>query len=203
MNRQEYNSLIFELTLIIKPFNQLLYQILILITLYLFFNKITNDSINYNNNIIYYHDTFLILFAVIVLFIDYFIWNNITQTALFISILIIYIYYNLQNIKLISIFIQNTGYLNNNTDTSKQNKTNQYIENNINNINNVDTNHNIACDVPLDISNIKLHIDEKNIPSPFDINNNNNELNDVYKIDKQNTYITDVKYAEIIQNMLF
>ena len=45
MNNKEYNNFIYECSSILEPINQLLYHILILITLYFLFNKITNDNI--------------------------------------------------------------------------------------------------------------------------------------------------------------
>ena len=49
MNIKEYNNLLSELSEIIKPLNQLLYEILILIALYFLFNNLkTNNTENPN-----------------------------------------------------------------------------------------------------------------------------------------------------------
>ncbi len=157
----------------------------------------------------------IILFTIVVIFIDWFIWNNIINTSFFISILIIYIYYNLQNIKLISIFINTTENLNKteylnsidildtNTDTSRIKKQNN--------------NYNISkCDIPLNLSKYtrqhtqntqtqKHQPQQPREPLPYNKynNENNNTLIDVYKTDKPNTYITDKNYAEIILHNLY
>ena len=98
MNLKEYNNLLDETSNFIKPLNQILYQILILITIYLLFNKLkTNHTENHiqntslNNKT---HKSFIILFVILVVGLDWFIWNNCNQSSLFIAILFIYIVYN-------------------------------------------------------------------------------------------------------------
>ena len=199
MNNKEYNNFIYECSSILEPINQLLYHILILITLYFLFNKITNDNIEKNSNSNYMQRTTrcIILFTIIVIFIDWFIWHNIINTSFFISILIIYIYYNLQNIKLISIFINTTEHLNSinilDTNTSSINK-----KNNISNIS--------KCDIPLNLSKYtKQHtrnMQKQKDPLPYN-KENNNTIIEVFKTDKPNTYITDKNYAEIILHNLY
>ena len=199
MNNKEYNNFIYECSSILEPINQLLYHILILITLYFLFNKITNDNIEKNSNSNYMQRTTrcIILFTIIVIFIDWFIWHNIINTSFFISILIIYIYYNLQNIKLISIFINTTEHLNSinilDTNTSSINK-----KNNISNIS--------KCDIPLNLSKYTkqhtINMQKQKDPLPYN-KENNNTIIEVFKTDKPNTYITDKNYAEIILHNLY
>ena len=218
MNNKEYNNFIYECSSILKPINQLLYHILILITLFFVFNKLTNENIekkrNYNS--IQRTTQCIILFTVIVIFIDWFIWNNIINTSFFISILIIYIYYNLQNIKLISIFINTTENLNKteylNSIDILDNKTDT-----LSSIKKQNNNYNISkCDIPLNLSKYtrqhkqntqtqKQQQQQPQEPLPYNKynNENNNTLIDVYKTDKPNTYITDKKYAEIILHNLY
>ena len=201
MNNKEYNNFIYECSSILEPINQLLYHILILITLYFLFNKITNDNIEKNSNSNYMQRTTrcIILFTIIVIFIDWFIWHNIINTSFFISILIIYIYYNLQNIKLISIFINTTEHLNsiNILDTN----TSSISINKKNNISNIS-----KCDIPLNLSKYtKQHtrnMQKQKDPLPYN-KENNNTIIEVFKTDKPNTYITDKNYAEIILHNLY
>ena len=141
----------------------------------------------------------IILFTIIVIFIDWFIWHNIINTSFFISILIIYIYYNLQNIKLISIFINTTEHLNsiNILDTN----TSSISINKKNNISNIS-----KCDIPLNLSKYtKQHtrnMQKQKDPLPYN-KENNNTIIEVFKTDKPNTYITDKNYAEIILHNLY
>ena len=201
MNNKEYNNFIYECSSILEPINQLLYHILILITLYFLFNKITNDNIEKNSNSNYMQRTTrcIILFTIIVIFIDWFIWHNIINTSFFISILIIYIYYNLQNIKLIYIFINTTEHLNsiNILDTN----TSSISINKKNNISNIS-----KCDIPLNLSKYTkqhtINMQKQKDPLPYN-KENNNTIIDVFKTDKPNTYITDKNYAEIILHNLY
>lgn len=201
MNNKEYNNFIYECSSILEPINQLLYHILILITLYFLFNKITNDNIEKNSNSNYMQRTTrcIILFTIIVIFIDWFIWHNIINTSFFISILIIYIYYNLQNIKLISIFINTTEHLNsiNILDTN----TSSISINKKNNISNIS-----KCDIPLNLSKYTkqhtINMQKQKDPLPYN-KENNNTIIEVFKTDKPNTYITDKNYAEIILHNLY
>ncbi len=220
MNNKEYNNFIYECSSILKPVNQLLYHILILITLFFVFNKLTNENIEKKRNYNSMQRTTqcIILFTIVVIFIDWFIWNNIIKTSFFISILIIYIYYNLQNIKLISIFINTTENLNNteylNSIDILDNKTDT-----LSSIKKQNNNYNISkCDIPLNLSKYtrqhtqntqtqKHQPQQPREPLPYNKynneNKNNNTLIDVYKTDKPNTYITDKKYAEIILHNLY
>ncbi len=218
MNNKEYNNFIYECSSILKPVNQLLYHILILITLFFVFNKLTNENIEKKRNYNSMQRTTqcIILFTIVVIFIDWFIWNNIIKTSFFISILIIYIYYNLQNIKLISIFINTTDNLNK---TEHLNSI-DILDTNTDTLSSIkkqNNNYNISkCDIPLNLSKYtrqnaqntqtqKHQPQQPREPLPYNKynNENNNTLIDVYKTDKPNTYITDKKYAEIILHNLY
>jgi len=191
MNLKEYNNLLEEISNFIKPLNQILYQILILITLYLLFNKLkTNQTENNTQNTIHNtktHKSFIILFAILAICLDWFIWNNTIQTALFISILTVYIYYNFQNLNIISTFINFTKEFNNLAPiiTEPATKTNN-------------TNEIPILPIP------DIFVTGNKIPLPFDINNSETkEINEVYKSDKPYISITDTKYAEIMLNDLY
>ena len=86
MKQKEFNILINEISNKIKPINQLLYESLILIVFYYIFDTIKNTQL---------HKSFILLIASLCIILDLCIWNNIIQTTLFISILIIYISYNI------------------------------------------------------------------------------------------------------------
>ena len=223
MNNKEYNNFIYECSSILKPVNQLLYHILILITLFFLFNKLTNDNIEKKRNYNSIQRTIhcIILFIIIVIFIDWFIWNNIINTSFFISILIIYIYYNLQNIKLISIFINTTENLNKTEHLNLIDILDTNTDTDTTRINKQHNSYKISkCDIPLNLSKYtRQHTQhtqhqqhqqqqqpqQHQEPLPYNKYNkeNNNTLIDVYKTDKPNTYITDKNYAEIILHNLY
>jgi hypothetical protein len=194
MNLKEYNNFLSELSDIVKPLNQILYQILILITLYFLFNNLkysqtintNNAKSNNNRNPLKQHKSFIILFIIMAVFIDWFIWNNLIQTTLFISILTIYAYYNFNNLNIISTFVNLTNKLNAApiiTEPPHQERD-------------------ASCDIPLEIPEILINTNKA--PSPFDINSIEiREINEVYKSNKPYVSITDTKYAEIMLNELY
>ena len=218
-----------DLVDIIKPFNQLLYQILILITLYFLFNNITNSHLLQLNNkhIKYYnHKQFIMLYILLIVFIDWFMWLNTTRTILFISIIIIYSYYNFNNIKLITLFINTTN--SNTIDLEKYNSSNSSNSNcydekpiprPLQSIKNI-TKHNITNK---NIKNVNLDNDNdnnNNNNNNNNSNNNNNNNNNNYMLcdsdnnfdtpyintdidTAHNTYIADSHYAEILYNTCF
>ena len=209
MNNKEYNNFIYECSSILEPINQLLYHILILITLYFLFNKITNDNIEKNSNSNYMQRTTrcIILFTIIVIFIDWFIWHNIINTSFFISILIIYIYYNLQNIKLISIFINTTENLNKTEHLNLIDILDTNTDTDTTRINKQHNSYKISkCDIPLNLSKYTkqhtINMQKQKDPLPYN-KENNNTIIEVFKTDKPNTYITDKNYAEIILHNLY
>lgn len=199
MNQKDYNELLHNITILITPLNQLLYECLILIILYNLFNVI-----NFNN--IYSHKSFIVLVAVIFIGLDWFIWNNHIQTSLFSCVLLIYITYNFNKSKSISTFI---NFVNNSRD-NYENKIKQNEE--IDKINN--NNKLIQKKEQDDIDRITY------IPKKFDANDckNNNKspepfnknmvgLNDLYVAypseNLASTHIIDSKYAETILNSLY
>ena len=197
MNLKEYNNLLSELSEIVKPLNQLLYEILILITLYFLFNKLktnqtenpskTNNSDTNSINGLRQHKSFIILFIGLAVFVDWFMWNNIIQTTLFISILTIYSYYNFNNLNIISTFVNLTNELNAAPIITEPNIKERKLA---------------ECDIPLELPEILINTNKQ--PVPFDINNTETkEINEVYKSDKPYVSITDSKYAEIMLNDLY
>jgi hypothetical protein len=90
MNQRDYSLLVSNIGEYLSVFNQILYEILIVIVLYNFFYRITFKNISR-------HKPFIILFILFCIFLDWFIWKNYIQTALFGSILFIYTSYNYNN----------------------------------------------------------------------------------------------------------
>jgi hypothetical protein len=207
MKVKEFNILLSELSDIVKPLNQILYEILILISFYFLFTNIkTNQTItnSINNSTtntasIKNNKSFIILIAILAVAIDWFIWNNPIQTIFFLSILAIYIYYNLQNITIISTFINLSKDIYNASPIIPE------PENNIKPTPEIDTipeifrkGHSPLCKSPLG-----FHISNP-IPQPFDTNSTETkEIHEVYKSDKPYVSITDTKYAEIMLNDLY
>lgn len=120
MNQKDFNLLISNISNSIHPINQLLYECLVLFIFYYLFNTITfkNDIGKTSSNI-----KFIYLICLICILLDWFIWNNCVQTSLFISILIVYIIYNVNNSRNISTFINIVN------DSKNINKINNQIEN--------------------------------------------------------------------------
>jgi len=194
MNLKEYNKFLSDLSETIKPLNQILYQILILITLYFLFNNLTyTQTINpttqkINNNAIRLkqHKSFIILFIILAVFIDWFMWNNVIQTTLFISILTIYSYYNFNNLNIISTFVNLTSEFNAAPIITEPPNLQRPA----------------SCDIPYELPEILINTNKP--PSPFNINSTETkEINEVYKSDKPYVSITDTKYAEIMLNDLY
>jgi hypothetical protein len=193
MKEKEFNTFILELSDIVKPLNQILYQILILISFYFLFTNIKNNQTLTNNNSITTsqsinnHKSFIILIAILAITLDWFIWNNTIQTIFFASILAIYIYYNLQNINIISTFINLSKDIYNASpiipEPTPEPRTDTTPE--------IDT-------IP------EIFRISNPIPQPFDINSiETKEIHEVYKTDKPYVSITDTKYAEIMLNDLY
>ena len=164
MKVSEYNNLVNEIADLLKPLNQLLYQILIIIAIYYFYNLNygNNDLNDWNNKKT--DKSFIILFAFIAVCLDWFIWNNYTQTILFISILTIYIYYNFKNLNIISTFIKLAKDLNEQINTQSNVQTDSQIDSQ------ADSQAIAQCDIPL-ISISNDFINKPKIPLPYDTNN--------------------------------
>ena len=118
MNQKEFNLLINDISNIVKPLNQLLYECLVLIIFYYIFNTIS--FLNNNSKI---HKPFVYLIFIICIGLDWFIWNNCDQSSLFIAILFIYIVYNFNVSNTISTFINSIN------ESKKNNKYNKQVEN--------------------------------------------------------------------------
>jgi Ca2+/Na+ antiporter len=200
MNQKAFTELLNNITTLITPLNQLLYECLILILLYNLFN-----SINFNN--ISLHKSFIILVSIIFICLDWFIWNNHLQTSLFTCVLLIYITYNFNKSKSISTFID---FIN----TSRNNYETQISSNN--EINKIHNNNKIIKQKEQDeidrITYIPKHFDANDInndknksPEPFD--KKISGLNDLYvAYPSENlpiTHIVDSRYAETILNSLY
>jgi Ca2+/Na+ antiporter len=199
MNQKEFNELLNNITTLIIPINQLLYECLVLILLYNLFN-----SINFRN--ISLHKSFIILIAIIFICLDWFIWNNHIQTSLFTCILIIYITYNLNKSRSISNFID---FVNNSRDNYESN-----IKKN-DDINKINNNNKLIKQKEQDeiykITYIPKNFDARDSknnnksPKPFD--KNIVGLNDYYvaypSTNLPSTHITDSRYAETILNSLY
>ena len=123
MNQKDFNILLNEISNILNPINQLLYEILIIIVFFYFFYTVKN---------IKNHKSFIILITLICSILDLCIWNNYIQTSLFISILTIYIIYNLHIEKTLDTFLSTMNTLkissnNNNKELLKEHEL--YIKN--------------------------------------------------------------------------
>ena len=199
MNQKDYNELLNNISIIITPLNQLLYECLILIILYNLFNVI-----DFNN--IYSHKSFIILVAIIFIGLDWFIWNNHIQTSLFSCVLLIYITYNFNKSKSISTFINSINSSRNNYENQK--KQNKEIEK-------INNNNKIIKQKEKDEIDRITYIPKKfdandcknNNKSPEPFNKNMAGLNDLYVAypseNLPSTHITDSRYAETILNSLY
>ena len=203
MNQKEFTELLNNITTLIIPLNQLLYECIILIIFYNIFNTIAFHNISL-------HKSFISLIALIFIGLDWFIWNNHINTSLFICVLLIYITYNFSKSRNIATFID---FVNNSRDNYvTQTNNNNKINNEITKINN---NNKIIKQREQDeierITYIPKNFntnDSKNInksPEPF--NKNIVGLNDIYvAYPSKNlpiTHIIDSQYAETILNSLF
>ena len=200
MTQKDFNVLLNNITTIITPLNQLLYECLILIVLYNLFNEITFNKI-------YSHKSFISLVAIIFIGIDWFIWSNHIQTSLFACVLLIYITYNFNRSRSISTFID---FVN----SCKDNYENENIKNS--EIDKINNNNKLIKQKEQDdidrITYIPKHFDvndHKNNPnkSPEPFNKNIVGLNDLYVAypseNLPSTHITDSRYAETILNSLY
>ena len=196
MLQKDFTILLNNVNDIIKPLNQLLYESLILILIYYFFNSIsnTNGTNGMNSN----HKSFIILVALISIIINWFIWNNYLQTILFTAILIIYISYNFYLAKQISTFIDmvnDSKAINKQNDTNITNYNNQLLED--------QKQIDMITFVPKDIIMSNGNPRPTNLEA-YDKNLNNiNSLKLAYQETIPKIHITDSKYAEIMLNDLY
>ena len=182
--------------------NQIIYEIFILLGLYIYLRKIypfliTNKNTNKNTNNLFIQKnikSIIILYSLFAILIDWFIWNNATQSILFTGILIVYCNYNLNNLEVISTFVNITG--SSFTQVKNIELSSPKCENipaqqpSINEIN-----------LPYDLEDIKPYGIK-----PFDSKDSrisNKEIAEVYKSDNKYVSITDSAYASAILNDLY
>ena len=187
MKTKEFNSNLAELSNIVISLNQLLYEILILISFHFLLSNI-RDNPNAPNSIDKNTKSFIILVIILVVAVDWFIWNNPIQTVFFLCILAVYIYYNLQNIAIISTFINLSKDIYNASPIIPEQPTQQSIK----------TNEPDSMSIP------EIFLNANATPQPFNATTNETkEIHEVYKTDKPYVSITDTKYAEIMLNELY
>jgi hypothetical protein len=202
MKESEYNSYLTELSYRAFNINQLLFEILVIISIYIFINRLRiltlpkplSASISKNSKSI------IILWSIFAIVLDWFIWNNLSQTLLFICIIVIYINYNINNLEIISSFINLTkeyndaAEYNDATDNDTSSSTMTIKQN---------------CNQPSQVipELVSLPYDPKLIKPfgiiPFDGNDmNTKELNEVYKAGKPYMTLTNNAYASKMINQL-
>ena len=206
MNQKEFNIVLKDASNEFNSFNQLLYQTLVLIIIYNLFNRIEN---------IKKHKSFIFLVLVITIILDLCMWNNYIQSALFISILIIYSSYNFNKSKTVDLFInimsknnlkykQHNKYIRENYKNELETKLKN--ENDINEITFIPKNfiQNRNQNEIINSNNNNININNNQSPEPYNkLEPTLNQIDVVYKSSKTNTFITDSKYAEIMLNELY
>ena len=199
MNKKEFNSFINNIAEHINPLNQLLYQSFILIVFYYIFDTIRHLQT---------HKSFIVLIAVICIILDLCIWNNITQSILFIAILTIYISYNIHKDITVDTFINtiNTIKKNHNDNIKelwKKEELERKNKNEIEKITFIPQNFNELKNKNISTTTNNNSIPEQS-PFPFDKSQKDiNEINLAYKETKPTSNLTDSKYAKTILNELY
>jgi len=202
MNQKTFNEFIKLLSEKLKPINQLLFECFVLIVIHYFFNIILSKKKNTKNILnINKHKSFVYLFCIIFIILDWFIWNNKIQTSLFTAIILIYITLNISNSNQISTFIDVIN------DSKNINDMNIHI-NDINKmqIQDIQQMNKKEKDEIDDITYTPkdIDLDRNKQPIPYDkVMLGLNELNDAYKSDNPNIHITDSNYATIMLNDLY
>jgi hypothetical protein len=97
MAKSEFNLFIRQLSELIIPLNHIIYEIVILILIFIFFKN--------TNFITQVKQKFIYLFIIFVLIIDWYIWKDFKKTLLFAVILFVYCNYFFQNQKTIATFL--------------------------------------------------------------------------------------------------
>ena len=196
MKEKEYNDFLGNISTRIGGLNQLIFEILILLVLYIFINRILSSSDDGYIFLSRNSKSVVILFCLFAVALDWFIWNNLLQTLLFAAILLIYIRYNINNFKLISTFINIT---------SSELKTADTLP--ISSESVIKTGECYAPVIP-EMDLVSLPYDLK-VVKPFGImaydktESNIHAINDVYKSDKPYVTITDSNYANIMLEELY
>ena len=97
MAKSEFNLFIMQLSELIVPLNHIIYEIVILVLIFIFFKR-TNFITQDNQKFIY-------LFIIFVLIVDWYVWKDYKKTLLFAVILFVYCTYFFQNQKTIATFL--------------------------------------------------------------------------------------------------
>ena len=200
MNQKNFNSILKDASKEFNSFNQLLYQILILIIIYNIFARIENIKI---------HKSFIYLVLVISIILDLGMWNNYIQSSLFIAIIIIYSSYNFNKSRTVDLFINTMNNTNlkykQHKKTIKENyknelETNLKNENDIKEITFIPKHFNNNTNNNTNNNNTNTNV----FPEPYTkYDASNNQINIVYKGTQPNTFITDSHYAQIMLNELY
>lgn len=192
MKEQEYNHLITAVSSAIAPINQLLYEILVICAVYIFLERIQSN----NRNLSYLStnsSSVIIIFTILALCVDWYIWCNSFQTILFGAILFIYIRYKMSNMHLISSFINMTGE---HADAAqfKQSDTNDLEVQKCQTPRIPE-----MVDLPYDTTNVKQY----GIMAYDKTEASISSIHDAYKSDQPSATITDSSYANIMLNELY
>lgn len=195
MKEQEFNNLITQVSNSLAPINQLLFEILVIISIYIYLERIQSNTsslsfLSDNSNSF----SVIIIFTILALGVDFYIWNNPVQTILFGAILFIYIRYKMSNMQLISSFVNMTGEHANAAALA---------------LSSADELMRIECQKPRIPEMIDLPYNTTDI-KPFGImaydktEKSINSINDAYKSDSQPpATITDSNYARVMLNELY
>jgi len=171
------NKLIDDIVIFIEPLNQILYEILMIIILYHYFqyikyiyldkkNMIIDDK---NNEYILFNKTIIVIFCCIIIILDIIIWKNYLQSFIFLLIITAFVYLNIIEIQKIIILLKTT-IIQFNENNKKNNK-----------INNLNNNVNIPKQMDLPLQKDKFIISKlPKILNNFDNNYSNVALNVLY-----------------------
>lgn len=196
MREKEYNDLLKNVSVGLGGLNQVIYELLVLLVLYIFINRIYS-SISSNPGFLSRNSkSVIILFSIFAVVLDWFIWFNPIQTLLFTAVLVIYIRYNLTNLQIISTFIDLTGQTSRGVDAAPILPSDESSR----------TSWEPAAIASMDL--VSLPYDTKNI-RPFGILAYDKTdalrvpINDAYKPGKPYVTITDSAYAKVMLDELY
>ena len=192
MKEQEYNNLIATFSGFLAPINQLLYEILVIVAIYIYLERIqsSSSSLSYLSN---NSSSVIIIFTMLAIGIDWYIWYNPIQTILFGAILVIYIRYKMSNMRLISSFINMTGEYADAAQFETSSDNDLLTK---------------KCQTPRIPEMVELPYNTADI-KPYGImayNKNDTSIStiyDAYKSDQPPATITDSSYARIMLNELY
>jgi Ca2+/Na+ antiporter len=194
MNQHDFGVLVKDIGNVVNPFNHLIYQIVILIALYNLISRISFKNISR-------HRSFIILFSVMVIAIDWFIWNDIMQTIIFAVVLYIYITYHYNNYQQLETFLdiiknqkQNNKQITNDN-KKKIKKQNELLEH----MTNMETKQ--KQELEKMIYNPAPCMPQKEPASYSKLGTN--DLRVAYKSDAIEQVITDSKFADTMLNALY